>query len=226
MLAQVGYREVEGYRGVYDNPKGLRAELDNQGLTMPSGHFNIEALEGNRKMVLATAAALGLRQIHCPFLSLEARPKTAAGWRKFGKRLAMIGAWVRGEGYSFGWHNHDFEFLKLSSGETPLKLIFEAAPLLDWECDVAWMVRAKANPLAWIKKYASRITAVHVKDIAPKGECADEDGWADVGKGTMDWRKIMTALRGTRALHYVMEHDNPKDLERFAKNSFNFVKTI
>ena len=49
------------------------------------------------------------------------------------------------------------------------------------------MIRGGADPLEWMRPYGNRITAVHVKDIAPAGESADEDGWADVGHGTVDW---------------------------------------
>jgi hypothetical protein len=45
--------------------------------------------------------------------------------------------------------------------------------------DLAWIVRGHADPVAEIKRYASRIVSAHIKDIAPAGQCADEDGWAD-----------------------------------------------
>ena len=76
------------------------------------------------------------------------------------------------------------------------------------------------------RRYADRITSVHVKDIAPKGECADEDGWADVGQGTVNWAAAFKALKSSRTLHYIMEHDNPKDVVRFAQRSFDHVKKI
>lgn len=226
LLAKTGYREVEGYAGVYDDPKALRASLDAKGLTMPTGHFSLDMLEGERKKVSSIAAALGMRHVYAPYVMADQRPKTAVGWRKFGRRLADIGAWVRSEGRGFGWHNHDFEYVKLPTGETPHELIFDAAPMLDWECDVAWIARAKSNPLAWVKRYADRITAVHVKDIAPKGLCEDEDGWSDVGAGTVKWPEILKALTASRNLHFVMEHDNPKDLARFAKKSFAYLSKI
>ncbi len=226
LLAKTGYREVEGFGGIYDEPAALRKLLDKNGLTMPTGHFSIDMLETERPKVLEIAAALGMRHIYAPYLAPEQRPKTAAGYRKLGKRLAAIGAWVRGEGYAFGWHNHDFEFIRLPTGETPLEIMFEAAPLLDWECDVAWIARAKANPLTWVKRYAGRITSVHVKDIAPKGQCLDEDGWADAGQGTVNWPAVMAALKTSRVLHFIMEHDNPNDLERFARRSFTYVSKI
>ena len=223
-LAAIGYREVEGYGGVYDDPRGLRVELDRCGLTMPTGHFGLDMIEKEPKKVLAIASTLGIRHIYAPYLVAEERPRTDAGWKKFGKRLGAVNEWARAEGYGFGWHNHDFEFKKLSSGVTPHELIFDAAPMLDWECDVAWIARAKQNPIPWIKKYASAITSVHVKDIAAAGQNVDQDGWCDVGKGTMNWPAIFKALKSTRAIYYVMEHDNPKDDVAFAKRSFDFVK--
>ena len=200
--------------------------MDANGLTMPTGHFSVDMLETERTKVLTIASTLGMRHIYAPYLVPDQRPKTAAGWRKFGKRLAEIGVWVRSEGYSFGWHNHDFEFVKLPTGEVPHDLIFDAAPLLDWECDVAWIQRARANPISWIKRYGDRITSVHVKDIARAGEAPDEDGWADVGHGIVNWNKVYGVLAKTRVLHHIMEHDNPSDLSRFAKRSFAFVSSI
>jgi sugar phosphate isomerase/epimerase len=76
-----------------------------------------------------------------------------------------------------------------------------------------------------MKKLGSRITAVHVKDIAPAGECVDEDGWADVGQGTLDWKQLIAdAKANTKAKFYVMEHDKPSDAIRFAKRSIASVK--
>jgi sugar phosphate isomerase/epimerase len=226
LLAKIGYREVEGFGGVYDDPQRLRGLLDSHGIAMPTGHFGPDMLDNEPARVLEIAHILGIRHIYAPYLPAEERPKTAAGWRKFGKRLAAMGEWARGEGFGFGWHNHDFEFVKLASGERPIDLIFAAAPLLDWEIDVAWVARSGANPLPWIRKYASRITTAHVKDVAPRGRNAGEDGWADVGKGTLDWKACFAALRQTRVLHYALEHDNPSDLERFARRSFAYVTKI
>ena len=42
LLGEAGYKEVEGYGGVYADPAGLRKELDKNGLTMPTGHFSID----------------------------------------------------------------------------------------------------------------------------------------------------------------------------------------
>lgn len=226
-LATLGYREVEGYGALYADPSATRGLLDRNGLSMPTGHFSLDALEQDFDATVQAAKTLGVNSIYCPYITTDQRPPDAAGWLAFGKRLAEIGARVNAAGFGFGWHNHDFEFKALADGSLPMQLILDAAPGVDWEMDVAWVVRGGADPLAWIDRQGARITAAHVKDIALSGENADEDGWADVGQGVVDWRALLKALKEkTRATHFVVEHDNPSDLDRFAGRSITALNAM
>ncbi|WP_315925698.1 sugar phosphate isomerase/epimerase [Mesorhizobium sp. SP-1A] len=225
MLGETGYRQVEGFGGVYDDPRSFRAELDRNGLSMPTAHFSIEALEGDFDGVRRVADALGVGLLVCPYLEPDARPADGAGWRGFGERLAKAGEAAQKAGYGFAWHNHDFEFKPLPDGSMPLEHILSAAPDIGWEIDVAWLVRGGADPLSWIDRHGRRIAAVHVKDIARPGEGADEDGWSDVGHGILDWARLLKLLRAkTPARHFILEQDNPNDVERFARRSIAAVK--
>lgn len=226
MLAEAGYREVEGFGGVFQDPAATAAALKGAGLEMPSGHFQIEALEGELQSCLDTAGTLGMKTVYSPYLAPEDRPVDAAGWSELGRRLSSLRESVVGAGFAFGWHNHDFEMRPLDDGTVPLDLVLGADEGLEWEADLAWVVKGDADPLEWIEKYRDRITAVHVKDIAPAGECADEDGWADVGKGTMDWPGLLKALEGSPVRHFVVEHDKPSDDARFAKASAEFLLAL
>ena len=38
-LGSLGYKQVEGYGGLYADATGLAAELSKNGLSMPTGHF-------------------------------------------------------------------------------------------------------------------------------------------------------------------------------------------
>lgn len=224
LLADSGYAQVEGFGGVYDDPQAFRAELDKNGLAMPTGHFSIDMLENDFDGARRIAETLGMKVMICPYLVAEQRPTDAAGWRGFGERLAKVGEAAKADGYEFAWHNHDFEFQPLADGSVPQEHILAAAPDIGWEADIAWIVRGGADPLPWIDRQGRRIVAVHVKDIAKAGEGLDEDGWSDVGHGTVDWKGLLNVLGAkSTARYYVMEQDNPNDIERFARRSLASV---
>ncbi len=222
MLAEVGYQDTEGRGSLYSDPASLATlsgELQANGLAMSTGHFDLNQIEDTPDFVLEVAQTLGMKRLYCPHVSAADRPKDAAGWRAFGARLQKAGAPIRAAGLGFGWHNHDFEFGGLADGAVPMRAILKGGPDLEWEIDVAWVVRGSSDPLAWIKAHGHRITAAHVKDIAPRGECLAEDGWADLGQGSVDWKTIYAALKACGVQHFVMEHDNPADDRRFATRS-------
>lgn len=227
MVSKAGYTQVEGFGGLYEDPAALRAQLDANGLSMPTGHFSLDMLEGDFATARKIAETLGIGTLICPHIAADARPSDREGWRGFGGRLAAVHEDCRKTGLRFAWHNHDFEFVPTEDGAIPQKEILDAAPEIGWEIDVAWVVRGGGDPLAWIDDYASRIVAAHVKDIAKPGEKTDEDGWEDVGHGTMDWAGIMQALRAkTPAKIFVMEHDNPSDVARFARRSIDAARNF
>ncbi len=131
-LSAAGYSHVEGFGGIYANMdeaalKGLRADLDANGLTMPTGHFGLDMLENDREQSLKVAKTLGIEAIYCPYLMPDQRPSDAAGWFALGKRLQEAGKPYRDAGISFGWHNHDFEFATLEDGSTPQEQILAVA---------------------------------------------------------------------------------------------------
>ena len=227
MLAGLGYGDVEGYGGLYADDAmtaELVAGLQATGLKMPTGHFSLDMLEGDPAKVLEIARTLGIERIYCPHITPDQRPTDAAGWRAFGARLELAGRPFNAAGLGFGWHNHDFEFVALPDGVIPMAEILAGGPSLEWEIDVAWVIRGGADPIEWIRRHGPRITAAHIKDIAPAGQNADEDGWADVGHGTVPWASIHAALQAVGCKHYVMEHDNPSDPARFARRSITALR--
>ena len=109
-----------------------------------------------------------------------------------------------------------------------LELIFEEAAdsPLAWQVDIAWLVRGGVDPKEWMKRYRDRVVSAHVKDIAPQGQNEDQDGWADVGAGVLDWRDLWSAARAAGAKWMVVEHDNPTDPAKTARASYAFISRM
>lgn len=224
MLSAAGYDQVEGYNGLFNDLDGLKAGLAETGLQMTSSHIGHQLLVDDTSGMLQTIKELGIKKVFGPHLAPDARPTDAVGWADFGKQLTEIGKPLQDAGIIWGWHNHDFELEALPTGEFPIDLMMGAAPDLMLELDLGWVARAGQDPVAWINKYKGRVAAAHVKDIAVAGECVDEDGWADVGHGIMDWAAIHAALQASGCDHYVVEHDNPNDHQRFATRSLASIQ--
>ena len=229
MIADLGLSEVEGFGGLYATASDLgqlKAELEKAGLVMTSGHFGLDMVENDPDGVKRIAEALGVRDVYVPYLDAAARPGDWDGWRAFGARLGEAGKSLQDAGIGFGWHNHDFEFRALDDGSYPIESLLDGGSALAFEFDVAWAVRAGEDPFAWIERLGGRVGAAHVKDIAPYGTCADEDGWSDVGHGTLDWAGLVAALSRAGCDHLVLEHDNPGDDRRFAERSIRFLNAL
>lgn len=171
---------------------------------------------------------LGLSQLFMPAVPPEQRGMAAAGWRALGREMGELAQRLEGQGIQLGYHNHDWELAPKEGGKTALDLLFEGAEgsPLAWQADVAWLVRGGAEPKAWLHRYRDRLASAHVKDVAPAGKGLDEDGWADVGAGVLDWPDLWRACRDAGARWMVVEHDKPRDPVRTARASFAFLSAM
>ena len=225
MLADLGVKEVEGFGPYFEDPARTRALLDEHGMTMPTAHFALDLVEADPEKVISIAQTIGIETVIIPYLAAENRPDTVEGWKAFGARVAAAGKPVRAAGLGFAWHNHDFEMVPVD-GQMPLDLIAAASDDIQIELDLAWVHVAGEDPVAWVRRFAGRLAAVHVKDVAQSGENTDEDGWADVGFGIMDWPAIKAEMDAAGVSRYVIEHDNPNDHKRMASRSLASVQAF
>jgi sugar phosphate isomerase/epimerase len=228
LVAEVGYTDVQPF--FFGPPEGSGtidayvALLKHYGLTARSGHFTLDLFDKSPELVAEIAKAFGMGLVVMPWINPEDRPTTAAGWQAIGRKMAAHTEAMQKYGLSFAYHNHDFEMARLPDGSYPLEHVLGESVQL--EPDLAWMVIGKVDPLAWIRKYWGRIPAVHVKDLAPTGENADEMGFADVGQGTMDWQMLWDACVAAGAQLMIAEHDKPSDWRRFARRSVEGMRRI
>ena len=219
MLAGLGLTHVEPFGGLFADPDRLAGVLAANGLDAPTAH--VGALSWRSEF---DASAKALRQLNVqtafmPAVPQAEREQDRAGWQRVGKELSDYARRLKDHGIRFGWHNHAFEMVRLPDGSMPLDWILAEDPDVLWQVDIAWAIRGGQDPAALIRRYGERVISFHVKDMAPPGECQDEDGWADVGHGTMDWAALLPVMRATPAATWVLEHDNPSDDARFAARS-------
>jgi len=221
-IARSGFTNVETFGPLHEDAARTRRLLDQHGLTAKSAHFSLDMVENHPVRTLDIARTLGVVVVVAAYLAPEQRPTGIDDWKSLGIRLARAGDGFGRHGLRFAWHNHDFEFAALPDGSNPIEHVL--GPDLLWEADLAWVVRGNADPKAWLERYRGRIPLVHVKDIASAGQNTGEDGWADVGTGTLAWAKLWNACAAAGAQIMIAEHDNPSDFERFARASADAMR--
>ena len=218
-LAEIGYREVE-FAGLYGkSPRDMRALLDRNRLTAPSGHIGTVEMRGDWERTLADAAALGQRYITCAWI--DQADRTAYGYRKIAELFNRSAELARGAGLQLCYHNHDFEFEK-AGDIVPYDFLLAACDpqLVKMEMDIFWLVKGGRDPLEYFRRHPGRFPLVHVKDMDGTGKMVD------VGKGTIGFRGIFEHSEEAGIEHYFVEHDEPKDPLATARASYDYLRTL
>ncbi|MEJ6000726.1 sugar phosphate isomerase/epimerase family protein [Paucibacter soli] len=208
---------------------GLDAEafintLRASGLGLASMHVEMSDLAFSRlPEILQALKALDCQQLVMPWLDETERPADAAGWRALGAQLQQYAQDLAPQGISLAYHNHAFEFDRLDQRQTVLETLFDVAPALRWQPDVAWVARAGEDPAVWLARYAARLQSVHVKDLAPEGQGEPaEQGWATLGEGRLPWAQWLPGL-AARLQTFIVEHDHPSQPARTARVGLRYL---
>ena len=81
MLAEVGYKDTEGFGGLYSDEATLAVLVEGlkaNGLTMSTGHFGLPMIEANPDFVIKVARAVGMTKVYCPHVMPADRPSDSA----------------------------------------------------------------------------------------------------------------------------------------------------
>jgi len=230
LAARLGLAREAGYAWVESEAlHGLAADefvatLQASGLGLASMHVEMSELATQRlPEILQALRALDCHQLVMPWLDEGERPADRAGWLALAAQLQRHAQDLAPLGVSLAYHNHAFEFERLEDGRTVLETLFEAAPALRWQPDVAWVARAGEDPALWLARYAARLQSVHVKDLAPQGQGEPaEQGWATLGEGRLPWAQWLPGL-ATRLHTFIVEHDHPSQPARTARVGLRYL---
>ncbi len=218
-LTELGYGMVEPYDGLYQDLEALRRGLARYGLHAKTGHFGFGSIREDANRVIDIAKALAVEVVTVSALPKGEREKDLAGWKAVARDLASYTEMFTDAGLRFAWHNHAFEFAVLEDGSMPLDHLLGSSPSILWQVDIGWVFLGQQDPAALFSKYGDRVFSIHLKDIASPSQCLDEDGWADLGHGVIDWPTVWPMITGLNPEIFVVEHDKPTDYQRFARRS-------
>tara|TARA_Y100000385_G_C13019387_1_gene605450 strand:+ start:243 stop:1070 length:828 start_codon:yes stop_codon:yes gene_type:complete len=220
MAQQVGYRHVETV-GFHD--MAVKDVVDSCAafqLKVTSAHFDWPEFETRFQDILWFLEASGCQVVVMPWLPQSDRPSTRAGWGQLIRTMRIWAKDLADIGVRFAYHNHDYELRPLD-GTTALDLILKE-PLIYWQPDVGWLAHSGEDVGFWLRRYATKITSIHAKDIAPGAGRGDEV-WRDLGDGVLDWADIITSLEACENVDLFVEHDESSDYHRTLTSGFTVL---
>jgi sugar phosphate isomerase/epimerase len=211
-VAEIGYKEVEVYDFYGKTAKEFGAILKDNGLTAPSGHYMTHHIKGDWAKHIADAKELGHKYMVNAILEPQERGPLDE-YKKLVELFTKAAEQTQKAGIQFCYHNHNFEFKKLGDTTAFDFLLAQLDPkLVKFEMDCFWVTHAGQDPVAYFKKHPGRFPLLHIKDITaghpPSTDLDDKMGlFAEVGRGTIDWKRIFAAAPQGGMKHFFVEQD-------------------
>lgn len=222
MVAAVGYKEVE-FAGFYDqNASQIQQLLLQNGLRSPASHIMLKALDNDLNKVIDESLAVGNKYIVMPYLLDEERGTHIDDYKALAEKLNRYGERIRKAGMQLAYHNHEFEFEKRQN-QLPFDILLDETDVANmaFELDLYWTAKAGYDPLDYFKRNPGRFKLWHVKDMDSAGN------FADVGTGTIDFKRIFAQAKRAGLEHAFVERDNTGDkmltLQIGYKNTYDLL---
>ena len=243
----LGYDGVE-FAGLFNNaPADVNAMCKEIGLVPISAHVPLADMLADVDKVIADYKAVGCKYIVVPYVTEERRPGGELFFQMVDE-IRAIGEKCKAAGLTLLYHNHDFEFKKLESGEYGLDYLYAnvAADLLQTELDQCWVKYSGIEPTEYLKKYDGRSPVVHLKDFHIEGK-QEGDPYAliglnenetkktsafefrPLGNGVQDIPAIIATAKEVGSKWLVVEQDQPsmgKTPMECAATSMEYLKSI
>ena len=184
-------------------------------------HAPLDRIINDTHGVIADHKAMGCKYIGLGMLPWESS-KHKEGYVNFVNDVKTATEVIKDAGYTFMYHNHDFEFIRFD-GQTAFDYLADALPAAGFTLDTFWVQAGGGDPAQWLEKLAGRVDVIHVKDyVIVEGERR----MAEVLEGNLNWDAIFKAAQTAGVKYAMVEQDDCYGKDPFAclKVSFDNMK--
>lgn len=126
------------------------------------------------------------------------------GFRRFVTDFIPAARAIKDEGLRLMYHNHRFEFER-TEDKTLLEYMADKFPDIGFILDTFWIQAGGADPAEWIRKFAGRVDAIHLKDYAIVDDSART---VEIFEGNLNWNSIFAAARESGVKYALVEQDS------------------
>ena len=227
-LAKMGYSNIQT-AGLYDyiSPELFAEYVREAGLTVCGTHYDYNKIVNDVEGTVAYHKTLGTKFIGIGGMPMNLRNE--AGLTEFIATFNKMANVYAKYGFKLTYHNHWFEFERLSDGKTYFDhMIEEFNDNISFVLDTFWAQYAGIDVRDIIERLAGRIDILHLKDMTAERDKPDSYKYpmVEIGSGVMNFKGIIETADRTGVKYYVVEDDRcleGKSLE-CAKISADYIK--
>ncbi len=256
-VSRIGYETVETPSYMGKTPAQLREIFSRHNLKCTSAHIAMRpgteaepGLRGDLSKMADDMHTLGATHVYCPamaipdglgltanagegyaFISRVANAMKEDDWKRVASELSEVGRKLKTRGIAFGYHNHNFEFVRVGNRTGYDILVEESDPAaVSFELDVGWAAAAGNDIVELFGRHTGRYTGIHVKDLKASTvpNFALKMDPADIGSGELDWKAILPAAYEAGVRNYYLEQEPPFDKPRVesAEIGYKYLSTL
>ncbi|WP_211746137.1 sugar phosphate isomerase/epimerase [Paenibacillus sp. Marseille-Q4541] len=242
-VKELGYSAVEVTQIVMSEEnvaelKRASVDLDIQIVSVSAPLDTMPGMPGESLTTDFDKIVTDCKTLNCNYIRIGMMPITLMGNKdkvmEYIHQAEEMAIRLAEHGIELYYHNHHIEFERYD-GETLLDIMKNNTSKLGFELDVHWIQRGGENPVNVIKRFAGRVSLIHLKDYRIGHlDLSDDDfkdmskfmnkftniiEFAELGEGNLDIQAIIEAGHESGVEYFLVEQD-----DTYGKDPFDCLK--
>lgn len=199
-IKNIGYDSVQLF-GSIDLASSHAKAAKEVGLTILGVLTNLSECEMNAKKWFDLCKEYNIKDI-----GVSAKFSECQDVKAYIRRINAFASRAKNAGFTFSYHNHGHEFIKLDCGETAMALFLKGfdAETVDFMPDTYWIHDGGYDVRYFLNQTKNRVNILHLKDMK-----RTEQGhtFTEVGNGNLYFEGIIKTAHNCGITNFIVEQD-------------------
>ena len=220
-LIKLGIKSFEVARIDFNrkNAEELKRLIDEFGIEISSIQVKPKHVFGHADEIIEFCGITGCKRVVISMLPFKC---ILGGDDKFYSFASTLDGYYDSysqSGITLAYHHHNWEYVKLSSGESRMEYLLKNTERIKFVHDTYWTAKCGISPARQIEDFGERLLGIHLRDLTlvKKGIKVDSRD-AAIGDGVIDFAEVLTAAERVGCSYYVIEQKTKQPYRDVAKS--------
>ena len=200
-IKEIGYDSVQLF-GPIELIENCARYAEETGLEIVGVLAAIDTFEEQERKLFEICSQYNISDI-----GVSSRPSECQDAEAYIRRINAFASRAKNAGFTFSYHNHSHEFIKLDCGETAMELFLKGfdAETVDFMPDTYWIHDGGYDVRYFLNQTKNRVNILHLKDMK---RTEQGHAFAEVGNGNLYFKGIIKTAIDCGIKHFVVEQDS------------------